>query len=251
MIFEVCTDSVEGALAAQQGGAQRVELCADLVEGGVTPSLGQIRLVRQAASVGLQVLIRPRGGDFLYSKWEFLTMRSDILAAGDSGAQGVVLGILLPDGRVDVDRTGILVELARPMNVTFHRAIDMSHDPLKALEDLIELGVDRVLTSGCQPTAMQGAACIADLVRQAAGRIQIMAGGGITASNLPQLLSATRVSEIHFSARASQISAMTFRNDACFMGKPYQPDEYAYRYTNAQLVRQVIQSASRPIETPA
>lgn len=250
MIFEVCIDSVDGTLAAQQGGAQRVELCADLVEGGVTPSLGQIRLARQAASIGLHVLIRPRGGDFLYSHWEYMTMRDDILAAGESGAQGVVLGILLPDGRVDVERTGRLVEFARPMSVTFHRAIDMSRDPAEALEDLIEVGVDRILTSGCQPTALQGAACIANLVRKSAGRIQIMAGGGITATNLPQLLSSTGVSEIHFSARTSQTSAMTFRNHSCFMGKPYQPDEYTYKYTDAQLVQQVIQSATWTGKSP-
>jgi len=242
MKFEVCVDSVEGALAAQQGGAQRVELCADLVEGGVTPSLGLIRQVRQAVSIDIHILIRPRGGDFLYSPWEYAAMRDDIQAARDAGAQGVVLGIMLPDGQVDAQRTTELVELARPMSVTFHRAIDMSRSSPEALEILIHLGVDRVLTSGRQPSALQGADCIASLVQQSAGRTILIAAGGITAGNLPQIISATHVGEVHFSARSIRQSAMIYRNLTCFMGKTYQPDEYTHKVTDADLVRQVIEA---------
>src|SRR5512142_2116911 len=152
MIYEVCIDSVEGAIAAQQGGAQRVELCDNLVEGGTTPSLGTIRLARQRVSIGVNVIIRPRGGDFYYSSLEFEVMRQAILAAKEAGADGVVIGLLLPDGRVDADRTRALVELARPLSVTFHRAIDLCRDSAEALEDLAGIGVDRILTSGRQAT---------------------------------------------------------------------------------------------------
>ncbi len=245
MQFEVCVDAAAGAQAAQAGGAHRVELCADLVEGGVTPSLGLIRLTRRAISIGLHVLIRPRGGDFLYSDLEYETMRADILAAGEAGADGVVLGLLLPDGRVDVERTGALVELARPMAVTFHRAIDMARDAGEALEAILGLGIERVLTSGRAPTALAGAGCIAGLVRQAAGRGVVMAGGGITAENLPQLLAATEVSEVHFSARAARPSAMIYRNLGCWMGKTYTPDEYTQKETDPRLVRDIIEAAQR------
>jgi copper homeostasis protein len=244
MQFEVCVDSAEGAAAAQEGGAQRVELCADLVEGGVTPSLGLIRLARRSISIGLQVLIRPRAGDFVYSDLEVEVMSADIEAARAAGADGVVLGLLLPDGRVDLRRTEALVALAHPMNVTFHRALDMSRDSSEALEDLISLGIERVLTSGRKPSALQGADCIAKLVRQSTGRAVIMAGGGISAETLPALSAATGVSEVHFSARAARPSPMTFRNLECWMGKAYQPDEYIHKVTAPDLVRAVIKSIS-------
>ena len=240
MIFEVCVDSVDGALAAQEGGAQRVELCADLVEGGMTPSLGMLRMTRRKVSIGVNVLIRPRGGDFCFSALEYEVMREDIQAAKEAGADGVVLGLLLPDGQVDTERTRSLVNLARPLSVTFHRAFDLCRDPREALETLVEMGIDRVLTSGCQPDALRGAECIAGLVRQSAGRIAILAGGGISAENLPTLLAATQVQEVHFSARESIDSPMRFRRANLPMGKAYQPDEYAHKITSAARVRQVV-----------
>ena len=243
MRFEVCVDSAEGAAAAEQGGAQRVELCSDLVEGGVTPSLGLIRVTRRLISIGLHVLIRPRGGDFVYSEGEYEVMCADILAAREAGADGVVIGLLLPDGRIDGQRVGALVELAHPMSVTFHRAIDMSRDSSEALDDLILLGVERVLTSGRKPTALAGADCIARLVQQAAHRAVILAGGGVTAETLPVLLASTGVSEVHFSARSILPSPMTYRNPECFMGKPYQPDEYHQKVTDSEQVRRVIAAA--------
>ncbi len=182
LLFEICIDSVDGAVAAQQGGAQRVELCDNLVEGGTTPSIGTIRLARANIAIGLNVIIRPRGGDFCYTPLEFEVMRQDILAAREAGADGVVIGLLQPDGRVDAARTRALVELARPLSVTFHRAIDLCRDPLEALEDLAAIGVDRILTSGCRPTALEGAEVIAGLVRRSNGRVVIMAGGGVTAA---------------------------------------------------------------------
>jgi copper homeostasis protein len=242
MIFEVCVDSVEGAIAAQEGGAQRVELCANLVEGGVTPSLGMIRQTCLNVVCGVHVLIRPRGGDFYFSPLEMEVMRQDIRTARDSSADGVVIGLLLPDGTIDVERTRQLVELARPLSVTFHRAFDMCADPAAALEALIELGVDQVLTSGQAPTALEGAEVIAGLVQQAAGRIGILAGGGVNAENLPELVLKTGVRQVHFSAREEVESPMQYRNFNCWMGKRYEPNEYVYKMTRAGLVQQVIEA---------
>ncbi len=260
LTFEICIDSVEGALAAQQGGAQRVELCDNLVEGGTTPSLGMLRLARRNVSIALNVIIRPRGGDFCYTPLEFAVMREDILAAREAGADGVVLGLLLPDGRVDAARTAALVDLAQPLPVTFHRAIDLCRDSDEALETLAGLGVARVLTSGRKATALEGAACIARLVRQSAdlarrssgyvrrspGHVAIMAGGGITAENLPALLSATGVSEVHFSAREPLASPMTYRSLECHMGKAYTPAEYTRKVTTAERVRAVVEAGKIP-----
>ena len=148
MIFEICVDSIAGVRAAKEAGAHRVELCADLLEGGITPSLGMIRQARTIAGVGLNVMIRPRGGDFLFDDDELAIMRSDIETAKAEGADGVVIGLLTAAGEVDAARTRQLIALARPLSVTFHRAFDMTPDPFRALETLIELGVDRVLTSG-------------------------------------------------------------------------------------------------------
>jgi copper homeostasis protein len=243
MIFEICIDSVEGATAAQQGGAQRVELCANLVEGGTTPSLGTIQQARQAISIGLNVIIRPRGGDFCYTPTEFAVMRADVLAAKQAGADSVVIGILLPNGRVDMERTAELIALARPMKVTFHRAIDLCRDSNEALDDLISLGVDRVLTSGRKPTCLEGSECIASLVKQSAGRIVVMAGGGITAANIAETLARTGVSEAHFSARETIDSPMQFRSRDCFMGGNYEPDEYINKITTVARVRTMIAAA--------
>lgn len=242
LTYEICIDSADGAVASQQGGAQRVELCDDLVEGGTTPSIGTVRLARRNITIGLNVIIRPRGGDFCYTPLEFEVMAEDIRACKDAGADGVVIGLLLPDGRVDVERTALLVELARPMSVTFHRAIDLCRDSVEALEDLTRLRVDRILTSGRQPTALQGASCIAGMVRQAAGRIVVMAGGGITAANVAEVVRLTGVNEVHFSARATLESPMAFRLPGVYMGKAYSPDEYSRRVTDAALVRRVVEA---------
>jgi len=242
MIFEVCIDSVEGALAAQNAGAQRVELCANLVEGGTTPSLGMIEQTRRKTSLTINIIIRPRGGDFCYSDAEFEVMLGDVKAALAAGCDGVVLGLLLPDGSIDRERTKRLVKAARPMSVTFHRAFDMCSLPEETLENLVDLGIERVLTSGQKNSAMEGADRIARLVSQAGERIIIMAGGGVTSKNLPALVAATGIRECHFSARRSTDSPMHYRNSECVMGKPYQPDEYIRRVPDEELIRQVVQS---------
>lgn len=199
--IEVCVDSVASAIAAERGGANRVELCSNLLEGGTTPSAGMMEGVRSRLKVGVQVMIRPRGGDFCYTDEEFEIMRRDLLAAKKTGADGVVLGILKRDGEVDVARTRELVELARPLQVTFHRAFDCSPDLMRALEDVICAGAARILTSGGKPAAVEAVPLVAKLVRSAQERITIMACGGITAANAPTIIRETSVREIHVGLR--------------------------------------------------
>jgi copper homeostasis protein len=239
MKIEICVDSVEGAMAAERGGADRVELCDNLMEGGTTPSAGCIRLARHHARIGLHVIIRPRGGDFLYSDLEMAVMEEDIRLARELGADGVVIGCLTASGEIDVSRTRHLASLARPLNVTFHRAFDMCRDPRAGLEDLVALGVDRVLTSGQEASVMEGLELIADLQKQAAGRIVVMPGGGITLRNVSRVVAATRVSEVHLSARVARESGMKFRNTSCFMGGALRPPEFSLKQTDESTIRAI------------
>jgi copper homeostasis protein len=242
MRVEICVDSPEGAVAAERGGADRVELCANLMEGGTTPSAGCIRATRLRVKLGLQVIIRPRGGDFLYSKEEIEVMREDIRVAKDLGADGVVIGCLTPDGKVDRVLTAELAQLARPMNITFHRAFDLCSDPVAGLEDLIELGMDRVLTSGQESSCLEGMELIAALQKQAADRIIVMPGGGITPRNLLRIVRGTGVSEVHLSARRTVESGMVHRNHQAFMGGALRPAEYNWKTTDESAVRNVVNS---------
>ncbi|KMN32265.1 MULTISPECIES: copper homeostasis protein CutC [unclassified Chromobacterium] len=233
--LEVCAASLASCLAAEQGGAARVELCASLETGGVTPSPGMIALARQRLSIGLHVIVRPRGGDFLYSADEFEVMRRDVLACRDLGVDGVVLGLLDADGAVDVERTRELVRLAGPMTTTFHRAFDLARDPEQALEQVIASGCRRLLTSGQAPTALDGAVLIAGLRRQAGERLILMPGGGLRPDNLAALARATGCAEFHASASAAVASAMRHRRSGVSMGAG--GDEYGWRETSAATVR--------------
>ncbi len=200
MICEICVDSVAGVRAAKAAGARRVELCADLLEGGITPSLGVIRQARTVSGIDLNVIIRPRGGDFLFDDDEFASMRADIETAKAEGANGVVIGLLTAAGEVDMARTRELIALARPLSVTFHRAFDMAAEPFDALETLIELGVDRVLTSGQEPNVLDGLPLIVELMRRAATASSSCPAGGITERNVERIVAAAQPREIHFAA---------------------------------------------------
>ena len=233
--FEICANSAESCVAAQQGGAHRVELCASMPEGGTTPSWGEIRLARKLIDIRLHVIIRPRGGDFLYSPLEV-----DIME--EAGADGVVFGCLTPDGELDMPVMQRLMKAAEGMSVTFHRAFDYVARPAEVLEQLVELGVDRILTSGQQPSAPQGAELLAQLVKQAAGRIIIMPGCGVNESNIAELARKTGAAEFHFSARENRESRMRLRNPALSMGGAVQIDEYSHPVTTPERVRRTIES---------
>jgi copper homeostasis protein len=239
---EICVDSATGAFAAERAGADRVELCDNLMEGGTTPSAGTIKVARRGLKIGLQVIVRPRGGDFLYSAEELEVMRQDILMAKQLGADGVVIGCLTSEGDIDRTHTGELIALARPLNVTFHRALDMCRDPNKGLEDLIELGIERVLTSGQEANCLEGMELIASLQKQAAGRILVMPAGGITPRNIHRIVSHTGVTEVHLSARRTVESAMAYRNSSVFMGGTLRPPEFSWKTTDEGAVRRVVES---------
>ncbi len=218
MVLEICVDSVDSAVSASNGGADRLELCSDLLEGGITPSAGLIRAVRDRVAIEMYVMIRPRGGDFVYSDCELDVMAADILEAKQLGVDGVVLGLLTSDGSVDMANTARLVELAAPLPVTFHRAIDMSRNIEAACEDIISCGAHRILTSGGRQTAQQGAATIAELVKMGASRVRIMAGSGIRPGNVAELAKATGAQEFHASLRKGAPSPVTYRNEHVSMG---------------------------------
>lgn len=244
MIYEICVDSVMGVRAAQEAGADRVELCANLLEGGTTPSLGLIREARKVPGIGLNVIIRPRGGDFLFNDDEYAIMLADIATAKAEGADGVVIGLLTADGAVDAPRTAKLIAAARPLSVTFHRAFDMARDPIAALETLIGLGVDRILTSGQEASVLEGLPLITELIRLAGERIIIMPGGGITARNAARIAAAANPKEMHFAALASEAGGMRFRRDHVFMGGELRPPEFDRLVTSGAIIRSVMKNTT-------
>jgi copper homeostasis protein len=210
--LEVIAFDIESCLIAAENGADRIELCANPQEGGTTPSLGMIRQARKSTGIQLFPIIRPRGGDFLYSKAEFDAMKCDITACLDEGCDGVVIGMLKKDGTVDVDNCRELVVAAGKMEVTFHRAFDRVLDPENSLEEIIAMGCKRILTSGLKPTAPEGSEILMKLVQQAANRITIMPGSGIRAGNIRALALATGAKAFHSSARLSKGSDMDYKN---------------------------------------
>lgn len=195
--LEVCANGLNSALAAEEGGAYRVELCDNLLEGGTTPSFGQIALAKKLLKVKVYPIIRPRGGDFIYSDLEFEIMKADIVNCKALHCDGVVFGMLTKTGRVDLERCKILIDLARPMAVAFHRAFDVSSDLYQALEDIITLGFERVLTSGSANTALEGAGMLKALINKAGGRIEVMPGSGINVDNVAALIALTGAKAVH------------------------------------------------------
>ncbi|MBR5002703.1 MAG: copper homeostasis protein CutC [Bacteroidaceae bacterium] len=240
-ILEVCAGSVESVAAARNGGAARVELCSALEIGGITPSVGLITEARHIEGIALNVLIRPRGGDFLYNESEVATMEQDIIAARQCGADGVVIGALTAEGDVDVQVCNRLIKAAEGMSITFHRAFDMCRNPFLALEDIISLGCHRILTSGQAASAYAGITLIKQLVEAAQGRISIMPGCGVNATNATAILNSTGCYEIHASARTSVESRMQYRHNGVSMGSS-DNDEYAHMESNEILIRQIVES---------
>ena len=237
-ILEVCVDSVSNALTAQSAGAHRVEFCANLSEGGTTPSPAQIEIARKQLQIKLYVIIRPRGGDFFYSDTEFEIMKSDIHFCGKTGCNGVVIGMLNPDGTIDRERNGELIRIARryAMGVTFHRAFDRCVDLYDAVETVIELGCERILTSGGYDTAIEGAEIIRRLTEKAGDRIIIMPGAGITPENISDIIQKTGAKELHGTFRNRYPSKMQFRNEK--LNRQY--DEYELLLTDAEKIKQII-----------
>ncbi|MGQ0740133.1 MAG: copper homeostasis protein CutC [Bacteroidota bacterium] len=230
-IIEIATSDFATTKSAIEGGADRIELCANLAEGGTTPSYATIRKCREAFPVLLYPIIRPRGGDFLYTKDEFDIMLQDVKVCKQLGCDGVVIGLLNMDGSIDVVRTAELVEAAYPLGVTFHRAFDRCKEPFEAMEQLIEMGCERILTSGQQPTAPDGAALIVQLNKAADERIIIMPGSGVRAENIKMLAEKTGCTEFHSSLRRKEKSKMSFVHPAfkdsaeSYFNNAINPDE--------------------------
>ena len=239
--FEVCANGVESCIAAQEGGADRVELCAGIPEGGTTPSYGEIKIARRVlTTTRLHVIIRPRGGDFLYSPLELERMAAEL------GTDGVVFGCLRPDGNLDTEANTMLMQHAKGMSVTFHRAFDRCAHPHKALEELISQGFDRILTSGQQPTALEGTPLLKELHEQAKGRIILLAGCGVNEQNIATIAQATNIHEFHFSARTAVKSQMQFSNPDVYMGAK-DADEDTLNITSSQRVAHTIEACLKGV----
>jgi copper homeostasis protein len=240
MIIEIAVFSLEAAIAAYNAGAQRIELCSAPAEGGLTPSAATMRLARKYVKIPIHVMIRPREGDFCYSEKEFESMLLDIAAAKMVGMEGVVSGILNPDGTVDEKRMAILVDAAEPMNVTFHRAFDMAIDQDEALEALIYAGCARILTSGGQQTAPQGIEKLAELVKKAGDRISIMPGSGVNLNNIKHLVESTGAKEMHLSARSFVPGKMNFKQPLVTMGGTVSIPDYELQLPDENMIREIL-----------
>lgn len=239
-ILEICVDTVESAIEAQNAGAHRIELCDNQFEGGTTPSYGTILSARNNLNIGLNVIIRPRCGDFLYSDLEYDIMRREIDFCGECNIDGVVLGILRSGGAVDVERTAKLVESASPMSVTFHRAYDMCSDPFEGLEDVIATGAARLLTSGQKDKAQDGAELISQLINQAENRIVIMPGSGINETNIARIARVTGAKEFHLTGRKVIDSDMIFRKQGISMGGATDIPEFSRKVADPEKIKSII-----------
>ena len=244
MRYEICLESADDVAAAAEAGADRVELCAALFEGGITPSAGMIEqaVAVAAGRLRVHVIIRPRGGDFIYSASEAAVMLRDIETAKAAGADGVVIGALTPDAEIDTELCERLVVAARPLSVTFHRAFDVTRDPDAAFEDVVSLGVDRLLTSGAAPSALEGADLIARLVDKAAGRIIVLPAGGINERTAARVAEQTGAQELHFTAHETVASTARFVPHGIYMGGALYPPETTRSVTTPARVRAIMAS---------
>ncbi len=239
--LEICAADIQSVYAAAQGGAHRVELCSGLAEGGVTPSTGFVIQALKIPGIKVHVLIRPRPGDFLYTPEETEIMINDIRAMRKLGAHGVVIGALTPDGDIDTKLCQLLVSEATGLNITFHRAFDLTRDPRKALEQIIQLGCSRILTSGCAASAHEGVNMLRELSNLAGNRITLLAGGGVTPANAAEIMAKGRIQELHASARTSVHSLMSFHHHGISMGSPGN-NEYSRLTTDAAVVKQIAKA---------
>lgn len=235
IILEICVDSVESVLAATRGGADRIELCSALSLGGLSPSLSLLKHVRPLVDIDIYPMVRPREGDFVYDEHEFHIMKDEIRSFKREGANGIVIGMLTPEGEIDFDRVAELVKIAKPMDVTFHRAFDMTKDPFNSLEKLKDLGINRVLTSGLKDTAIEGIELISVLSEEGKG-VTIMPGSGINQDNIKDILSIKGINEIHLSAKKRVKSKMIYKNTYINMGRS-DSDEYSICQTDESIVR--------------
>jgi copper homeostasis protein len=231
---EICVGDIASAIAAESGGADRVEICDNLAVGGTTPSAGSIVESCRRLQIPVHVLIRPRAGDFIYSESELAVMRHDIMVAKAAGAAGVVLGVLTHEAAIDRELTAELVALARPLDVTFHKAFDQTREPLEALDILINMGVDRVLTSGGRPTALEGIETLTRLVDRAGDKIAVMAGGRLNTDNLETVIRQSHVREVHLGSAASRTIESSMRPS------PRDGSETSWNQTDAQRVATIV-----------
>jgi copper homeostasis protein len=244
VLVEACVDSVASALAAERGGALRLELCDNLFDGGTTPSAGMISAVKAAVRIPVFVIVRPRGGGFVHTADELGVMRLDIEAAKMLGADGIVIGVLTKDARVDVEQLRVLVAQAGELPVTFHRAFDLTRDTGEALESLMQCGVKRVLTSGGATTALEGVEAIGTLVRRASGQITIMAGGGIREETVQEIVHRSRVSEVHVRGTRQARVVMSPAAERIRLRKPLPQDESAFDETDERRIREFVRLAN-------
>lgn len=238
--LEICCYSVESALLAAKCGADRIELCQNYTEGGTTPSFGSIRTALAHLQIPLNVMVRPRGGDFLYSSIEFEIMKQEVQQLKTMGANGVVVGFLQADGQIDLKRTQEMIDLAGDMEVTFHRAFDMCRDPMLALEQLIELGVTRILTSGAKVNVVEGMNMLTQLIEKADQRIIVMPGCGLTPDNLSELLHRTQAMEVHSASKTFISSRMTYVNPDVSMGRVTEVEEYQTISVDEDRIRAMV-----------
>ena len=238
-LIEICLDSVESVIAAEKGGADRVELCSDLFEGGLTPSFGTVKIAKELTKIAINAMIPHRGGDFCYSDTEFKTMKEDVKVFKELGVNGIVFGILTPDGDIDMERSREIIDLARPLSVTFHRAFDMTRDAFKSLDDLINLKVDRVLTSGLEATVAEGSELLSSLVERAGDCIIVMPGCGITERNFEKLNAKIKAKEYHVYLPSEYRSKMVFHPEHIYMGGFLRQDEFMLTCTDEKRVETI------------
>lgn len=243
-VLEACVDSVKSAIEAEKGGAQRVELCSNLIIGGTSPGAALFRQVRKNTNLKIRVLLRPRFGDFCYDEYEFEMMKEDVAMYRDLGVDAIVTGLLKSNGDLDVERMKELIKIAGETPIALHRAFDVCRDPKKALEQAIELGIVTILTSGQKNSALDGRDLLKELVEQSAGRIEILAGAGISPSVIEQLVSYTGVTAYHMSGKETLDSAMEFRREGVSMGFPGF-SEYEIWQTSEQNIRGAVQVLER------